>query len=360
VDKNVCSVIVGTGSYIPDQVKPNHSFLNNQFYENNGVICSKSNTEIVEKFRLITNIDERRYVSHTQVCSDIAIKAAEECLNSANIDPETLDYIIVAHNFGDICAELKQSDALPNIAARVKYGLKIKEPKTIAYDILFGCPGWLQGVIQAHYYLQSGDAKRILVIGTDTLSRVADPHDRDCMIYADGAAATLFERQEHSSPMGIITHETHSDTFEEAYLLQMDRSYNPAYPNNQLFLKMDGHKLYKYALNKVPLVVGNCIDKAGLSLSQIQKILMHQANEKMDEEIAKRLFKIHGIDTLPEAILPMIINKLGNSSVATIPTLLDLILKNKLENQTIHSGDNIVFASVGAGMHVNALIYKAV
>ena len=110
--------------------------------------------------------------------------------------PRQLDYILVAHNFGDVTEDNRRSDFVPTLAARVKHKLGIENPTTIAYDLPFGCPGWLQGVIQADYYLRSGDAKRVLVIGAETLSRVCDPHDRDSMIYADGAGAILLEARE--------------------------------------------------------------------------------------------------------------------------------------------------------------------
>ena len=119
--------------------------------------------------------------------------AAEDALTSSGIDRESLDYIIVAHNFGDVRAGNLRSDFVPSLAARVKHKLGIVNPGTVAYDLPFGCPGWLQGVIQANYYLRSGDCKRVMVIGAETLSRICDPHDRDSMIYADGAGATILE-----------------------------------------------------------------------------------------------------------------------------------------------------------------------
>ena len=89
-----------------------------------------------------------------------------------------------------------QSDILPFLAARIKHLLKIKNPKCVAYDILFGCPGWVEGVVQAQAFIKAGMAKRCLVIGAETLSRVVDPFDRDSMIYADGAGATVIEASE--------------------------------------------------------------------------------------------------------------------------------------------------------------------
>ncbi len=355
---NTYSVIVGTGSYIPTHRVPNTDFLNTEFFDSQGEPFDKTNNEIIDKFKEITEIEERRYITDDLLLSDIAQLAALDALESSGVDKESLDYIILAHNFGEISADNCRSELVPSIASRVKHKLQIKNPDCVAYDIAFGCPGWVQGVIQADYFIKSGDAKRILIIGSETLSRISDPHDRDSMIYADGAGATILEGVESADPIGIIAHKTRTDTLNEAYLLKMGTSYNPKFSGNDLFLKMNGHNLYKYALKHVPQVIKNSLDKAGLLLNDIKKVLIHQANEKMDEAIVKRLFSMYRIKEVTNGIMPMIISWLGNSSVATIPTLLDLILKNKLNNHEINQNDNIVFASVGAGMNINSIVYK--
>jgi 3-oxoacyl-[acyl-carrier-protein] synthase-3 len=162
---STCSVILATGSYIPKRRIRNEDFLESDFYDSNGKKLGKSNREIISKFLEITAIEERRYVIDEHVTSDIAYFAALDALESSKTDKEELDYIIVAHNFGDVKAKSKSLDIVPSLAARVKHKLGIENPATIAYDLPFGCPGWLQGIIQADYYLRSGDAKRILVIG---------------------------------------------------------------------------------------------------------------------------------------------------------------------------------------------------
>jgi 3-oxoacyl-[acyl-carrier-protein] synthase-3 len=121
---------------------------------------------------------------------------------------------------------------------------------------------------------------------------------------------------------------------------------------------MEGRKIYEYALTNVPLVIKQALEKSGKSINDVNKVLVHQANGKMDEAILKRLFKLYGIAVPPAGIMPMTISKLGNSSVATIPTLLDLILKNQLSDQGINEGDLVVLASVGAGMNINAMVYQ--
>ncbi|MBN2370782.1 MAG: ketoacyl-ACP synthase III [Vicinamibacteria bacterium] len=351
------SKIAGTGCYIPTERIRNDDFLRHEFYAEDGTRIPQSNEDIIKKFESITGINERRHVTDDLVASDIAFRAAQDALESSRVDKESLDYIIVAHNFGDVSAQNRRTDLLPSLAARVKHLLEIDNPAVVAYDLPFGCPGWLQGLIQSDYYIRSGDAKRTLVIGAETLSRVSDPHDRDSMIYSDGAGATVLEAIESDAPVGILAHAARSDTRTNAFLLWMDRSYGPA-PDQDLMLKMHGHKLYEYALKTVPLLVKQCLAKAEISVKQVSKILIHQANQKMDEAIVQRVFRLCGEKTMPENVMPMTISWLGNSSVATLPTLLDLILKGRLDGHSLTSGEIIVFASVGAGMNVNAMVYK--
>jgi 3-oxoacyl-[acyl-carrier-protein] synthase III len=348
------SIITATGSYTPPRKITNDYFLNHDFYDADGIKVEKTNTEIVNKLLEITGIKERRYVSDDQTTSDIASMAAEKAIK--NIDRETLDYIIVAQNMGDVKADNNRVDIVPTIASRVKHKLGIENPYTVCFDLPFGCPGWLQGAITANYFIRSGDAKRILVIGAETLSRVADPHDIDSMIYADGAGATLIEATDQNS--GILCHVTRSDTSKEAYFLRMGPSYNPNRNGNDLFVKMDGHLIYKYAVRTVPVVIQKNLENAGLDIRDVNKILIHQANEKMDMAIVKRLFRLYNIDKIDPDIMPMIICWSGNSSVATLPMLLDFINRGKLENHQLNPGDIIVFASVGAGMNINSMIYR--
>lgn len=352
------TVIAGTGSYIPERRIPNQEFLENRFFDPAGRPFEQPTAEIVEKFQQITGIAERRYVTDDLVTSDIAALAAEEAFASSGIDPESLDYLIVAHNFGDVSAANRRSDFVPSLASRLKAKLGIRNPRAIAYDLPFGCPGWLQGVIQADYYLKSGDAERALVVGAETLSRVCDPHDRDSMIYSDGAGATILEARSSTEPLGILSHAARTDTSDHAFLLWMGSSWRPEHGNGDLYLKMEGHKVYEYAVRTVPEVVEECLTKAGLTLSHVQKVFIHQANAKMDEAILKRLLRSAGLKARPEELMPMTVGWLGNSSVATLPTLYDLVLKGELNGHGLHAGDLVVFASVGAGMNINAVAYR--
>lgn len=352
------TVIIGTGSYIPEVKISNSDFLENTFFEKNGERVSKDTEYVIEKFREITGIEERRYATHDQSASDLGYLAAVQAISDADIDKETLDYIIVAHNFGDIDYKSNRSSLVPSLASRIKSLLQIANPDCVAYDLPFGCPGWVEALIQANYYLKSGDARRCLVIGTETLSRIIDPHDRDSMIYSDGGGAVVLEAQENTRK-GIISHKTQTHAHHHANLLNMNHSYAEDSENGgDIYIKMNGRRVYEFALNQVPLAIKAALDKAEMSISDVKKVLIHQANEKMDNAILERLFQLYGIRKIPEHIMPMTIGWLGNSSVASIPTMLDLILKGKLPNHQINPGDNVIITSVGAGMNINALVYQ--
>ena len=347
--------ITGTGSYIPKIIQKNEAFQDHSFLNIDGSEIPSSNEVIVEKFEAITGISERRYAEDHLTASDLGALAAEKAIKDAGIDPETLDYIILAHNFGDVKSGSIQSDILPCLAARVKNSLKIKNPKCVAYDILFGCPGWIEGVIQAQAYIKAGMAKKCLVIGAETLSRVVDPHDRDSMIYSDGAGATVIEATEEEG--GILSHESASYTHDEVYHLFFGCSNNKSLEEDTRFIKMYGRKIYEFALSNVPSAMQTCLNNSGIDIKDVKKILIHQANEKMDEAIVNRFYRLYKT-LVPEGIMPMSIHKLGNSSVATVPTLLDLIKNNHMEGHQLNKGDIVIFASVGAGMHINAIVYK--
>ncbi|HMM12488.1 MAG TPA: ketoacyl-ACP synthase III [Bacteroidales bacterium] len=356
--KYLNTVITGTGSYIPTKVVSNSAFTSQIFFEKDNSPIDSPGEEITRKFKDITGIYERRYVENDQSNADIATIAAQRAIESSGIDPETIDQIIVAHNFGDVISESIQTDILPSIASRVKNRLGIQSETCIPYDIIFGCPGWVQGVLQAHAYFKAGMAKRCLVIGSETLSRIVDRFDRDTMIFSDGAGATIVEAIEEDQPRGLLTHATVSHTNEEVNYLYLGQSNSPDSDPKIRYIKMQGRKIYEYSLNNVPRAMKAAFDASGLSITEVKKILIHQANEKMDEAIVQRFYRLFGIRTDVYHVMPMNIQRLGNSSVATVPTLYDMILRNELPDHTISSGDILIFASVGAGMNINAFVYR--
>lgn len=351
------TVIIGTGSYIPDVIKNNSEFAINNFYTNTQEPIPNAAGEIIEKFEKITGIAARRYAGEDMNASEMACLAAKAAIADAGIDPETLDYIILAHNFGNVVKHTIQTDAVPSLASRVKHALGIHNPSCIPYDILFGCPGWVQGLIQAHIYFAAGVAKRCLVIGTETLSRVIDVYDRDSMIFSDGAGACVVEARENSKA-GILGSSVQSYAVDELEYINMEKANYPGSDARIRYIKMQGRKVYEFALTYVPLAIKDCLDKAAVPLSEVRKIFIHQANEKMDEAIVKRLYSLYDQPVLPENIMPMNIRELGNSSVATVPTLFDMVKRGAFPQHQLSAGDVVVFASVGAGMNINAVCYR--
>ena len=333
------------------------SIEENSFYTEDGSLFEHENTVIIEKFKAITGIAERRYIKNELNTSDIAFFAAQKAIENAQIDPETLDYILVANNYGDVLHDSQQSDSVPSLGSRVKHLLKIKNPSCVAYDIMFGCPGWVEAMITAHAYLKSGMAKKCLVIGAEALSRVIDPHDRDSMIYSDGAGAMIVEHSNDDDGVGLLAHKSATYALDEAHFIYFGGSNNKNVKDTRKYIKMYGRKIYNFALSNVPEAMKACMDESGVSISELKKVFIHQANEKMDEAIIKRFFKLYNMDA-PEGVMPMTINTLGNSSVATVPTLYDLVLNNKLEGHKVAKGDVVMFASVGARMNVNAIVYR--
>lgn len=175
------------------------------------------------------------------------------------------------------------------------------------------------------------------------------------MIYADGAGAAILELSNDDS--GIQSHVSASFTLTEKDYLYFGKSYNNESCPDIRYIKMNGRKIYEFALSNVPKAMKKCFDESGYSINQLNKIIIHQANEKMDEAIVSRFYQLYDIP-VPKNIMPMVIHKLGNSSVATIPTLLTMILNGELPKHNLQKGDIALFASVGAGMNINAFVYK--
>ena len=353
------TIITGTGSYIPPVIQSNTEFAQHVFYAGNEQPLTTPSHIVVEKFRQITGIEERRYTTDDLNNSDIGAIAAQKAIDDSRINPEEIDQLIVAHNFGNVIKNTIQTDAVPSLASLIKHELGIRNPACVAYDILFGCPGWLQGVIQADAFFKAGIARKALIIGAETLSRVIDMYDRDSMIFSDGAGAAILEYKETTeSGTGILSASVQTHALEEVDYIHMGQSYYPGSDPRIRYMKMKGRKVYEFAMTYVPAAMKDCLDKSGVSIHQLKKVFIHQANEKMDKGIIKRLYQLYGIEQSPERIMPMSVHWLGNSSVATIPSLYDLVRKEQVEHHQLRPGDVILFASVGAGMNVNAVCYR--
>ncbi len=353
------SIITGTGAYIPPVIQSNSDFAKHTFYAENQQPLATPPAEVVEKFKQITGIAERRYVTDTFNTSDIGAIAAKNALDNSCVNPEEIDQLIVAHNFGNVFKDTIQTDAVPSLACLIKHRLGIRNPNCVAYDILFGCPGWVQGLIQADAYFKAGIARKALIVGAETLSRVIDMYDRDSMIFSDGAGAAVVEYSETTETgAGILGASVQTHSVEEVDYINMGRSFYPDSDPHIRYIKMKGRNVYEYAMTYVPAAMKDCLDKSGVDIQQLKKVFIHQANEKMDEGMIKRLYQLYGMKQPPPGIMPMSIHWLGNSSVATVPTLYDLVRRNEVDGHRLNPGDVILFASVGAGMNINAVCYR--
>lgn len=350
------TIIIGSGSYIPEKVIEGSYFLDSEFYDDNNEKIEKPNEEVIKKFVEITEIEKRRYVDDALHNSDMGTKAAEKAIKDAGIDKEKIDYIITATNFGDVDLGGQQS-FMPSMSASIKHKLGIENPHCINYDMIFGCPGWVESMILADILIKSKRAKTILVVGSETLSRVTDPYDRNKMIFADGAGAVVVTATDDET-VGIISDSTLCYNGEEITYLENSHTLNPNADQNKKYIRMRGRKIYEFALKNVPSAIKETIDKAGIGIEDIDKILIHQANAKMDYAMIGRLYKLYDIKDYDHSISPMTIQDFGNTSVATIPTMFDLIRKGKLKGQSFKAGSYIIFTSVGAGMNINAIVYR--
>lgn len=358
-------VIVGTGTYIPERVVRNSDFLRKTFYPDgsvldkptvfydpNGKALERPTVEIIEKFEQITGIFERRFVLAEQSLADIATLAAKDALDSSGIPAESLDGIIVAH---DSVMPQNSGAVVPSIASQVKQKLGIQNPNMNNYDITAGCPGWVKGVVNASNSILVGQVKKMLVVGAEIVSCFLDPHDQNSMIFSDGAGAVVVEVIQSETPAGILSYATESHSIDRVFWTS--RSFNPEYYGSRLFIKMNGRKVYEYVVRRVPEVIKASLDKAGLHIDDIKIVFMHQANEKMNQAALERLYGMYS-RKVPQNAAPMTISWLGNSSVATVPTLIDFVFKDKFGDYRLKQGDYIVIASVGAGMNIDSVVYR--
>lgn len=359
MNKAIYTTIAATGSYDAPNIVKNEDFLNVTFFDpNTGKPFERDNQEIIDKFKEITQISERKVADSNDNCSDMAFYAAEDALKSSGYNREDLDFIIVANNFGDATEEKRQTDVMPALANRVKHLLKIENPNCYAHDVVAGCPSWTTAMIVANAYIKSGIYSSGLVIGSDVTTRHSDPYDRDRMIFADGAGAVIVEATESDVPVGILSQSSRSDSAEGLEWLSLKESINPEHDSTDMNISMLGNKVYVYALSTVPGVVQDSIIRAGVKFEDIKKVFIHQANEKMDEAILARIFRQNGYRKHDMSIMPMNIRTYGNSSAATVPTLYDLVCKGRIDGHEVNPGDTVIFASVGAGMNINSLVYK--
>lgn len=315
--------IIGTGSYVPEQIVTNDDLA--KIVETND-----------EWIRSRTGIGERRIATEDST-SDMAARAARRAMESAGIGPEEIDLILLATSSPDYC--------FPNGACEVQG--KIGAVNAACYDISAACTGFVFALNTAHAFISSGIYKTALVIGADVLSKLIDWKDRGtCVLFGDGAGAVVVQ----ASETGILGVNMHSDGTKGGVLTCGSRTNGNFLLGKKPelgYMAMDGQEVFKFAVKKVPECINELLSDTGVSVDEIRYFVIHQANYRIIESIAKRL-KV-SLDRFPVNM-----EHYGNTSGASVPLLLDEINQKGM----LRPGDKIVFSGFGAGLTWGAALLE--
>lgn len=315
--------IIGTGSYVPE--------------------CSITNDDLAkimdtsdEWISSRTGIRERR-ISSGEGTSGMAAKAAKAALEKAGIAPEDLDIIILATSSSDFC--------FPNGACEVQ--AEIGALNAAAFDISAACSGFIFALNTMHAFFQAGIYQTGLVIGADALSKLVDWDDRKtCVLFGDGAGAAVVQADNQKAFHMIMG----SDGSRGNVLACPSRSMGNFLTNSKPelgYMSMDGQEVFKFAVRTVPNCINQVLEQGNLKADDIKYFILHQANYRIFEAIAKRM-------KLPIEKFPMNIQKYGNTSAASIPLMLDELNR---EGKLL-PGDKLVFSGFGGGLTWGAVLLE--
>ncbi|MDE5907731.1 MAG: ketoacyl-ACP synthase III [Lachnospiraceae bacterium] len=313
--------IIGTGSALPEKVVTNQDL-------------EKMMDTTDEWIRSRTGI-EKRHIAVTETTTSMAVEAARRAMDDAGISEAEIDLIIVGTVSGDMC--------FPSAACQIQSA--IKASNATAFDINAACAGFLFGLSIADAYMESGMAKTALVVGAETLSKMMDWNDRStCVLFGDGAGAAVVRSDE----TGIMSMVQGSDGARGNALVCHNREVNNPYVKNGYeldYTSMDGQAVYKFAVKTVPAAIMQALDQAGISADEVKYFLLHQANIRIIEAVAKKMSQ-------PIEKFPTNLQECGNISAGSVPILLDFVSKEgKLDK-----GDKIVLAGFGAGLTWGAAV----
>ena len=318
--------IIGTGSYLPKKVADNH-FLSTIVDTDDEWICQR------------TGIKERHLSNGKEGTTYMATHAAEAALENAGITADELDMIIVATVSADTY--------VPSTSCQVQGA--IGAIRATCFDLNAACSGFLFAMNTAYAYIEMGMAKTILIIGAETLSREVDWSDRSsCILFGDGAGAAIMRQEEGKG--GLIASVTGSDGSQGDVLTCKGRGIqNPFHQSKRKkdYLRMEGQAVFRFAVTMVPRCIKQILKKTGYDTEDIKFFVLHQANVRILELIAKRL-KVD-IDKFP-----MNLDRYGNTSSASIPILLDELNRNNL----LEPGDKIVLSGFGGGLTWGAVLIE--
>jgi 3-oxoacyl-[acyl-carrier-protein] synthase III len=316
------SVIIGSGSYLPKHILTNEE-LSKTVDTNDEWIVSR------------TGITQRHIVAEGEKTSDMAFEAATAAIDSAAINKQEIDMIIVCTTTPD--------NTFPSVAVKVQSKLGLKNIP--AFDLQAVCSGFIYGLATADSFIKTETAKTILLIGADAMSKVVDWSDRGtCILFGDGAGAVILKAHDANEHQGIISSSISADGDHECILVT-----NGGVSSTQTTgaAVMVGKEVFKHAVEKMSSSVSNLLEKTGYSKGDINWLIPHQANLRILDAVAKKL-------DFPRDKVAMTLDKQANTSAATIPLALDHYVKAGM----IKSNDLIMTTALGAGLTWGACLFR--
>lgn len=307
--------ICGTGSYVPENYYDNHDIAK---------LVETSDEWIRERTGII-----RRHIVSEDTTVSMAVKAAKAALENGNVDAKELDLILAA--------TITPNKIIPGIACEVQK--EIGAVNAAGFDMSAACSGFVFALNTAQAYIASGMYRKILIIGSESLSNIVNWEDRgSCILFGDGAGAAVICAEEGTMYPCVM----HSDGAKGSVLTcesRHQKNWEEKEAAKETYMYMDGKEVFKFAVKKVPEVIQELLEKTGLRAEEIDLFLLHQANQRIIESIAKRM-------KIDIEKFPMNISEYGNTSSASIPILLDELNRNG----KLKKGQKIVLAGFGAGL----------
>lgn len=318
------AVVKGVGHYLPTRIVPNSELE---------ALVQTSD----EWIRSRSGIERRHFVAEGQTTSDLATLAAQAALAHAGLTPDDIDAIVLATSTADL--------TFPSAASMVQG--KLGMTQGFAFDVQAVCAGFVYALSTANAFILSGQAKRVLVIGAETFSRLMDWEDRStCVLFGDGAGALVLEGQDltgTSADRGILSTDLHSDGRLKD-LLYVDGGVSTGTTGH---LRMQGKEVFRHAVEKLAQTAHAALEKAGLSGEDVDWIVPHQANIRIIEGTAKKM-------QVPMERVVVTVQDHGNTSAASIP----LALSVGVQRGQIQQGDLLVTEAIGGGLAWGAVVLR--
>jgi 3-oxoacyl-[acyl-carrier-protein] synthase-3 len=325
----VYSKIIGTGSYLPAQRVTNHDLA--------AQLGAKGIETSDEWIVTRSGIQARHYAAADENASDLAVKAANKALEAAGLSAEQIDLIVVATSTPDFYGNF------PSTACIVQNKLGIRN-NGAAFDVAAVCSGFVYAMSTADAFIKAGNAKNVLVIGTEVFSRILDFNDRStCVLFGDGAGAVVMTASEEP---GVLAVKLHADGSHGGILCGPTNPATAAI-SGETFLYMDGQAVFKLAVTVLEKVANEALEHANMPASSIDWLIPHQANLRIMNGTAKKL-------GLPVEKMVVTVNEHGNTSAASIPLALDQAVRDG----RIQPGQNILMEGVGGGFTWGAVLAR--